>query len=119
MKSSMILFTSPTCPHCHHARDVAAEIAKERGDVEYVEHSTVTPQGGRVAKRFNIMSVPTFIIKGEGYIDPIGLAGGQSKSNLNKYIDLSLGIRDVDEPKKGIRDRLKEGFKIGKLRVRL
>ena len=119
MRAKVQLFTSPTCPHCHHARQVMAELVKERKDFDYVELSTATSAGSRAASRYQIMSVPTFIITGPGFVDPIGLVGGQSKKVINKYLDIALGLREVDEAKPGFFSRLKQGIKIGKMRIKL
>ncbi len=117
-KAKLMLFTSPTCPHCHSARRITGELASERKDFDYVEHSTASPQGGRIAKHFNIMSVPTTIIQGPGYLEPIGLVGTQTKQVLHKYLDVSLGLRDIDE-RTGLMDRFREGIKLGKLRLKI
>ena len=91
VKSTVYLFTSPTCPHCPPAKAFIEEYKKGRTDFELKVMSTVTQEGLKKAREFEIMTVPTFIIVGEGYPQPIGLKGIQSKKDMDKYIDLSLG----------------------------
>ncbi len=107
-QSRMYLFTSPTCPHCHSARILIGNYRKKRDDFVFKEISTATHEGQKLSRKFGIMSVPTFIIKGQG--DPIGLRGLQSEKALDKYLDLSYGI-EKEEGKK-------RGFKIGKFRFK-
>ena len=109
-QSKLYLFTSPTCPHCHSARALMEKFKKEREDYIFKELSTATSEGQKQAQKFGIMSVPTFIIKGPGYPEPIGLRGLQSKESLNKYLDLSYGIKEKKVERRG--------FKIGKFKIK-
>lgn len=95
-----LLFTSMTCPNCPPAKDIFAQVKKERDDVELHHLPTHTPQGAQLAKQFGIMSVPTFVFYGPGHDKPMGLVGVQSKDILNKYIDIALGKRKLDPPKR-------------------
>lgn len=117
MQAKMLLFTSPTCPHCPAAKQAAAEVAKSRNDVVFEELSTALPKTQKKAQKYEIRSVPTFIINGPAFSENIGLAGVQSKEVLHKYLDISLGKRELEQ-KKSFTDKLKEGFRIGKLRIR-
>jgi len=51
----------------------------------------------RLFKKFGVVSVPTFIIKGPGFPQNIGLRGVQSEKTLHKYLDIALGLRRVEE----------------------
>ena len=109
-KSVVYLFTSPTCPHCGAAKKFIHEFKKTRDDFVLKELSTATHEGSKKAKTFGVMSVPTFIIKGPGYPQLIGLVGVQSEKAMNKYLDLSYGIEP--EKEKSFKDKLKEKFKL-------
>ncbi len=108
-RAKIYLFTSPTCPSCPPAKNFMSEFKKERDDAVFSEYSTITSEGRKLARKFNVMSVPTFIIIGPGYPTPIGLRGIQSTKSMNKYIDMSLGLVKEDK-KKGLFDKLKELF---------
>ena len=116
-KSIVYLFTSPTCPHCHAAKKSIHEFKKERKDFILKELSTATKEGSRKARKFGVMSVPTFAIKGPGYPQIIGLKGVQSSKSMNKYLDLSYGIEN-EEKKEKLKDKLKKGIKIGRFRIK-
>lgn len=114
MKSTVYLFSSPTCPHCPPAKKVIEEISKERDDFIFKFIMLVTPSAQKMAQKFNVMSVPTFIIQGPGIDYNIGLQGGQSKKELNKYINKSLGneVQENQEEKK------EKGFRIGRFKIK-
>jgi len=116
-KTIVYLFTSPTCPHCPPAKKFIHEFKKERDDFVLREMSTATKEGNKKARKFGVMSVPTFIIQGNGYPQPIGLRGVQSAKSMNKYLDLSYGL-EKEEKKFSLRDKLKEGIKIGKIKIK-
>ena len=114
-KAKIYLFTSPTCPHCPAAKQFMDKFKKERDDFVYHELSTAIRQNQVKAHKFNVTSVPTFIIQGPGYPSPIGLRGTQNTDTMNKYIDLALGNRSLDENQKSRKSR---GIKIGKFRIK-
>jgi predicted DsbA family dithiol-disulfide isomerase len=114
-KAKVYLFTSPTCPHCPSAKRFIHDFKKVRDDFYLIELSTATNVGQRKAKQFDVMSVPTFIIKGPGYNGNIGLKGAQSDKEMNKYIDIALGIKSLEEPKK---ERKPLEFKIGRFKIK-
>ena len=93
------VFTSPTCPHCHPALDLAKQIEKERDDVKVTELSTATPHGHRKAEQLGVMAVPTIFVKGPAYPQDIGFKGLPSKKGLLKAIDISLGKAEWEEKK--------------------
>ena len=93
------VFTSPTCPHCHPALDLAKQIEKERNDVKVTELNTATPHGHRKAKQLGVMAVPTIFVKGPAYPQDIGFKGLPSKKGLLKAIDISLGKAEWEEKK--------------------
>lgn len=97
--SKVVVFTSPTCPHCPPTKKLVSEVASEKDDVEYEEMSTATPEGSRRAQELGIMSVPTIIITGPGSEQPIGLAGLPPRKGLEKAINISLGKDRFKEEK--------------------
>ena len=86
-KPKVYLFTSPTCPSCHPAKKFIHEFKKKRDDFVLYEMMTNTSQGQKKAQEFRIRGVPTFIILGDGYPDPIGLVGVQNSKTMNKYLN--------------------------------
>ena len=94
------VFTSPTCPHCPHAKNAAFNIKKKRDDVKVIETSTATHKGQKRSRNLHIRSVPTLIITGPGTDENIGFTGTPSENQLNKMIDIALGKKTWDEPKK-------------------
>jgi len=90
MKADIVLFTSPTCPHCHHAR--AALISLNREDVEFLEISTGTKEGAEIASQQEIMSVPTIFVHGPEVEETIAFRGMPTMNKLNEAIDSCLGI---------------------------
>jgi predicted DsbA family dithiol-disulfide isomerase len=99
-KAKVYLFTSPTCPHCPSAKKFADEFKKTRDDFQLIDMSMATREGEKAAKKYDVMSVPTFIIRGPGYPGPIGLRGIQSKETMNKFIDVALGLKSLEDFRK-------------------
>jgi len=99
IKATGILFTSMTCPNCPPAKTIFEEMKKERTDIDLHSLGTHEPQGQRLARKFGIQSVPTFIFYGPGHEKPMGLVGVQSKNTLNKYINIAMGTEQLDEEK--------------------
>lgn len=59
------VFTSPTCPHCPRALEMARQLAMEMTGVQVVEQSTATPQGYAKAALYGVQAVPTVFINGK------------------------------------------------------
>jgi|FLOH01.1.fsa_nt_gi thioredoxin 1 len=106
MISKIEVFTSPTCPHCPSALNLAKQIEKERSDVKVIETSSISSQGRKRAQMYNVMSVPTVFVNGP-HFDRIGFRGTPPKSKLLEAIDISLGLKEWTEPKSFI-ERIKE-----------
>ena len=96
-----LLFTSKTCPNCPPAKKEFEKLKLERDDINLHNLMTNSPQGQRLAKKFGIMSVPTFIFYGPGHEAPMGLVGSQSLETLNKYADKAIGKQKKSKEKKG------------------
>jgi len=96
-KAKIEVYTSPTCPHCPHAKKVVGEFAKDNEEVKFVEVSTATHDGQKRAQRMNIRSVPTLVITGPGTSETIGYVGVPSNNQLKKMIDIALGKDDFEE----------------------
>jgi len=108
------LFTSPTCPHCPAAKRFINKFKKTREDFVLIDVSTATRNREKLAKKFGVMSVPTFIIRGPGYPRNIGLSGVQSEDSMNKFIDLAVGLKSEEEimhKEKGFFGKLIEAIK--------
>jgi thioredoxin-like negative regulator of GroEL len=102
-KAEVLLFFSPLCPHCPPAKEAITELAGSRDDFELQLMNTLEPETAPEAARYGVRSVPTFIIKGPGHEENIGLQGGQSKDTLNKYIDIAIGKRKVEEKERSLK----------------
>ncbi|MDP2845141.1 MAG: thioredoxin family protein [Candidatus Methanoperedens sp.] len=59
------VFTSPTCPHCPKALEMARQIAMEMPGIQVVEQSTAMPQGFAKAAYYGVQAVPTVFINGK------------------------------------------------------
>ncbi len=114
-KAKVYLFTSPTCPHCPSAKKFIHEFRTTRDDFELTEFSTATPEGQRKANKYDVMSVPTFIIRGPAFADPIGLRGSQNVHTMNKYLDIALGKRVLQDSSS--QEKKPFALKIGKFRI--
>lgn len=118
-KAKVMLFTSPTCPHCPSAKKFIYSFKNERSDFELIEYSTLSRDGQKKAEKYNVMSVPTFIIKGPGFPDPIGLIGIQNNETMNKYLDIALGIKNLEDFRKPtFKEKLSKGIKLGPIKIR-
>jgi len=121
-KAKVYLFTSPTCPSCPPAKQFMQRFRQQRDDFDYAEFSTSTHEGSKKAEHYDVMAVPTFIIKGPGYPGNIGLRGLQSEAVMNKYLDVALGKRRLEDSDSGATERKAERkpleLKIGKLKIR-
>ena len=85
MKVSVKLFVSSTCPNCPAAKTEINELAQDRDDFNLEILDITNPNALKKAQEENIMSVPTYIIKGEGYENKIGLVSSQGHKILNEY----------------------------------
>jgi len=99
--STGLLFTSVTCPNCPIAKKYFDEIKSERNDIDLHSLSVNESKGSRLANKFGVKSVPTFIFYGPGHPTPLGLVGAQPKEIINKYIDVAIGLRSLDEIQSG------------------
>ena len=91
------LFTSPTCPSCPAAKDELKRLTEKRSDFEGVFLETTNPRTQKLAKKYGIMSVPTFIITGPGIDGNMGLVGSQGLEKLNKYVEVALGNESLEK----------------------
>ena len=105
MKAKIEIFTSPTCPYCPRAVQVAEELGRERDDIKIIETSTYSHKGSRRAENLGVRSVPTLFITGPGYPDRIGYIGAPSKEKLGKMVNIALGKEQWEQPE-GLLSRL-------------
>lgn len=59
------VFTSPTCPHCPRALEMARQLAMQMQGIQVVELSTATPAGYAKATLYGVKAVPTIFISGK------------------------------------------------------
>ena len=114
MTSTINIFTSPTCPNCPPAVKLAKEVAQEREDTKVIEISTVTTIGQQLARKYEIMAVPTLLVGGPSNSQKIGLRGTPSKKDLIKAVEISLGLSQWEEKEKkqGIMSKMLKKFKM-------
>lgn len=91
MKPQVLLFTSPRCPHCPAAKKWAQEHIASDKELEYFEFSSLDPGAREMAEKFQVRSVPTFIIIGTNYDKPIGISGTPSEERFKKLLGLARG----------------------------
>ncbi|MCX9013711.1 MAG: thioredoxin family protein [Candidatus Methanoperedens sp.] len=59
------VFTSPTCPHCPRALEMANMLASRVPGIRVVEVSTAIPQGMAKAAMYNVQAVPMVFVNGK------------------------------------------------------
>jgi small redox-active disulfide protein 1 len=58
------LFTSPTCPYCPRAKEVAERIVKRMSKVLLIERDVSQPENAEIARSYGIQGVPAMVING-------------------------------------------------------
>ena len=94
-KSTIYLFTSPTCPHCPVAKRELNELIEQREDIIANFIDTTESKGQRLTQKFGIQSVPSYVIQGPATTENIGLVGSQGLTKLNHFVDVSLGLKEI------------------------
>jgi len=100
MQSTITVFTSPTCPHCPGAVKLANKIKEEKDNVNVRVISTATSEGISLAKKYEIYSVPTIFVKGDGHDEILAIKGIPSQKKLIELVDISLGNKKIEEEQK-------------------
>lgn len=95
MKSEIEVYTSPTCPYCPGAVDLAMQIKDERDDVEVKILSSATKEGFEKAQQYGIQTVPTILVKGPVIKNIIAFDSVPPKDHLNHAIDMSIGKAEL------------------------
>ncbi|AIF70176.1 glutaredoxin [Palaeococcus pacificus DY20341] len=81
------VLTSPTCPYCPIALQMAQEIGRRYQGVEVRELSVATPEGQRKAMEHNIMGVPTILINNK--VEFIGVPHpGEFERKVKGYLGI-------------------------------
>lgn len=114
MKTIVELFTSPTCPYCPAAKQVASESVgslREKGEeIELNIFDVSTPIGSSKAREYGITHVPEMII----YADPakkILIEGAASKEGFERAVRMCQGKEAIPQ-KRGFFSGLKSAFKL-------
>ncbi len=58
------LFTSPTCPYCPKAKNIAEKIVKEIPNALLIERDVTINENAEISRKYGIQGVPTMIING-------------------------------------------------------
>ncbi|TSC92623.1 MAG: thioredoxin 1 [Candidatus Berkelbacteria bacterium Licking1014_7] len=85
-KPELVQFYSDWCGPCQAMKPIIAEIKKEMGDKITVTRYNVDKDAEKTQK-YNIMSIPTFLIKKDGKVIK-QLVGMQSKKKLIKKLSV-------------------------------
>lgn len=56
------LFTSPTCPHCPRAKEMAENIVHHLPEVLMIERDISDPENAGILAEYGIQSVPAMVI---------------------------------------------------------
>ncbi len=62
MKILIELFTSPTCPHCPRAKEVAERVVRQLPGALLIERDVTEPENQRAAAEYGIKGVPTLVL---------------------------------------------------------
>jgi thiol-disulfide isomerase/thioredoxin len=81
----VILLTTLSCPYCPLAEKVWREL-KKKYDFEFEVVDAMTPKGKELVKKFNIMAVPTTIIRYNSGKEEIGFIGVPSLEEAAKKL---------------------------------
>jgi len=76
------LFTSPTCPHCPRAKEVAERAVKGLPNALLLERDVTDPENSEIARRYGIKGVPTMIINEKYRV----VGAPSSEEELTKYL---------------------------------
>lgn len=106
-KSKIEIFTRPGCRFCPSALVLVKNVEKEREDVEVIEYN-IWAEGKSKAEEFGINAVPTIFVSGPKHNEILAFRGEPSKARLIEAIDISLGIKKINE--KGILSKVKGMF---------
>ena len=99
MQPQILLFTSPTCPACPSAKRTLKQFSLTHQEIQTTLYETHMPIGQTLAKKYDIYSVPTFIIQGPAIDHPMGLIGNKSIQTLKKYCDIAVGKKQLEHKK--------------------
>jgi len=53
------LFTSPTCPYCPKAKEIAERIVKELPNALLIERDVTVNENAEIARKYGIQGVPS------------------------------------------------------------
>lgn len=62
MELLLELFTSPTCPNCPAAKQVAENVVRRMEGALLIERDISIPENAEIAKRYGIQGVPTIVV---------------------------------------------------------
>ena len=117
-KVKVMVFTSPTCPHCPSAVVLAKKKEKEYKNnpeimLQSEELSSLNPKAMRLAQKYNVMSTPTLIFKNENG-ELLGKIGTPSEKTFDKMVRVSAGLEEEsgknNDEKKSIFSKIKKIF---------
>jgi len=74
------------CPHCPKATEMAKKIAQKIGNGTVVKETYLdTPEGGKVAMKYRVMTVPAIVINGK-----LKFMGMPSEDALRRAVEVEM-----------------------------
>jgi len=78
----LIYFMAPQCGMCRNITPIVDELAQQRNDIVRIDAS----ESPEIAKEFNVMGTPAFVLVNAGVIEKVKL-GGMSRKKILEMID--------------------------------
>ena len=78
----LIYFMAPQCGMCRNITPIVDELAQQRSDIVRIDAS----ESPEIAKKFNVMGTPAFVLVNAGIIEKVKL-GGMSRKKILEIID--------------------------------
>lgn len=105
------IFTSPVCPHCPAAKETLKKFAV-KNNLTFKEYSTYSKEGQKKVQQYNIMRVPTIIIKGNK--ETIGVVAQPTEEKLADALSVAEGTKELKPHTSVFEDlanKIKQAFK--------
>lgn len=81
-EKKLIYFMAPQCGMCRNITPIVDELAQQRKDIVRIDAS----ESPEIAKKFNIMGTPAFVLVNAGIIEKVKL-GGMTRKKMLEMID--------------------------------
>ena len=78
----LIYFMAPQCGMCRNITPIVDELAQQRSDIVRIDAS----ESPEIARKYNIMGTPAFVLINAGIIEKVKL-GGMTRKKILEMID--------------------------------